>query len=135
MPFHLNKQWVNIQLQFCSCGVWSTSHLTFHKDHKHYNRYFGGFKQVFGGFPMLFLLCHIASLNAKLNVNEENGKMTVTYLKHTVFRTLNIDSLNCNKIIGNGLYGVSSLELHLKLRGQRLSILHLFRITMHKALF
>lgn len=55
---------------------------------------------------MLFLLCHIASLNAKLtNVNEENGRMIVTCLKHIGFRTLKIDSLNCNIIIGNGLYG------------------------------
>lgn len=58
-----------------------TNYLTFHKDCKLYSKYFGGFEQNFLGFLMLFVLCHIASLNAKLtDVNEENGKV-VTCLK------------------------------------------------------
>ena len=44
-----------------------------------------------------------------------------------------MDFFICNTI-GNGLHGISSLELYVELRGQRSPIQCLFR-NMHKVLF
>lgn len=132
MPLHLNKQWAIFSSNIASVASdRQTSPLTFHKDYKHYKKYFGNLNKYFGEFFMLCLLCHISSLNAMLtSANEENGRVIVTCLKHIVFRTPRKDYLIYNIVIGNGLYGDYSLELYLDLRSQ-----YLFRIIMHKALF
>lgn len=41
--------------------------------------------------------------------------MPVACLKHTVFKILEMVSFDCNIIIDNGLYGVSSLNMYLEL--------------------